>query len=102
MAESHRLTRTEFLPFVAKHRAALVVLEACGSAHFWARQIQGCGHEVLLLPPIRVKPYVRRNKTDQADAKGLLEAHRNEDIRPVPIKTVAHQTLAGLHRLRSA
>lgn len=102
VAESHRLTRTEFLPFFAKHKPALVLLEACGSAHFWARQIQGCGHEVLLLPPTRVKPYVRRNKTDQADAKGLLEAHRNEDIQPVPVKTVAQQTLAGLHRLRSA
>ena len=102
VAESHRLTRTEFLPFFAKHKPALVLLEACGSAHFWARQIQGCGHEVLLLPPTRVKPYVRRNKTDQADAKGLLEAHRNEDIQPVPVKSVAQQTLAGLHRLRSA
>lgn len=102
VAESHRLTRTEFLPFFAKHKPALVLLEACGSAHFWARQIQGCGHEVLLLPPTRVKPYVRRNKTDQADAKGLLEAHRNEDIQPVPVKSVAQQTLAALHRLRSA
>lgn len=102
VAESHRLSRKEFLPFFAKRKPALVVLEACGSAHFWARQLQGCGHEVLLLPPTRVKPYVRRNKTDQADAKGLLEACRNEDIRPVPVKTVAQQTLAGLHRLRSA
>lgn len=102
VAEAHRLNRTQFLRFFAKHKPALVLLEACGTAHFWARKIQACGHEVLLLPPGQVKPYVRRNKTDQTDAKGLLEAHRNEAIRPVPVKSVFQQTLAALHRLRSA
>jgi hypothetical protein len=58
--------------------------------------------EVLLLPQADVKPYVRRNKTDRADAKGLLEAHRNEEIHAVPVKSVAQQTLTSLHRLRSA
>ncbi len=59
------------------------------------------GHEVVLLPASQVRPYVPRNKTDSADAKALLEAHRNEAIRPVPIKSVGQQTLAALHRFRS-
>ena len=59
------------------------------------------GHEVRLLPPSQVKPYVRRNKTDSADAKALLEAHRNEAIRPVPVKSIGQQTLAALHRFRA-
>ena len=56
---------------------------------------------MVLLPPYHVRPYVRRNKTDRTDAKGILEASRNEDIRPVPVKTVSQQVLTSLHRLRS-
>jgi transposase len=77
-----------------------VVMEACGSAHHWARRIEQLGHQVVLLPPHQVRPYVKRNKTDRTDAKGILEASRNEDIRPVPIKTVPQQILTSLHRLR--
>lgn len=102
VAESHRLSRSQFLRFLAERQPALVLLEACGTAHFWGRKAQEFGHQVLLLPPGHVRPYVRRNKTDQTDTKGLLEAHRNEEIHPVPLKSVAQQTLAGLHRLRSA
>ena len=102
VAETHRLSRKKFLPFFAKHKPAIVLLEACGMAHYWGRQLSQFGHQVLLLPPADVKPYVRRNKTDRADAKGLLEAHRNEEIHPVPVKSVAQQTLTALHRLRSA
>jgi transposase len=102
VAESHRLSRSQFLRFLAERQPALVLMEACGTAHFWGRKAQEFGHQVLLLPPGHVRPYVRRNKTDQTDTKGLLEAHRNEDIHPVPLKSVAQQTLAGLHRLRSA
>ena len=76
-------------------------MEACGSAHYWAREIQKLGHQVVLLPPHHVRPYIRRNKTDRTDAKGILEASRNDDIRPVPVKTVAQQVLTSLHRLRS-
>lgn len=99
--EERRLSRDRFVPFFAQRPPATIVLEACGSAHYWARQLQPLGHTVRLLPPHDVRPYVRRNKTDRTDAKGLLEAHRNEDIHPVPVKTVAHQALASLHRLRS-
>ena len=59
------------------------------------------GHQPILLPPHAVRPYVRRNKTDRSDTKGMLEAYRNDEIRPVPVKSVAQQTLASLHRLRS-
>jgi transposase len=96
-----RLPRAQFLSFFAQRPAATVVMEACGSAHYWGRRIEGLGHRVVLLPPYHVRPYVRRNKTDRTDAKGILEASRNEDIRPVPIKTVPQQVLTSLHRLRS-
>jgi transposase len=90
------------LAFLAERQPAVVLLEACGSAHHWARQIEGLGHRPLLLPPHLVRPYVPRNKTDRTDTRGLLEAYRNRDIHPVPIKSLAHQALASLHRLRSA
>lgn len=84
VAETHRLSRSRFLRFFAQREPADVVMEACGMAHCWARQIQHLGHDVVLLPPQYVRPYVRRNKTDRTDAKGLLEAHRNKDIHPRP------------------
>jgi transposase len=99
--EHHRLSRSRFLPFFAERQPATVLLEACGSAHHWGRRLQDLGHSVVLLPPHAVRPYVARNKTDRADAKGILEAFRNEEIRPVPVKTVDQQTLTALHRLRS-
>jgi transposase len=102
VAESHRLTRRQFLPFFAERQRAVVLLEACGTAHHWAREIQALGHQVFLLPPHQVRAYVSRNKTDLADAKALLEAHRNAEIHAVPVKSVNQQALAALHRLRSA
>jgi transposase len=99
---TERLQRSQFLPFLATQPASTVVMEACGSAQFWARRIEELGHRVVLLPAHLVRPYVRGNKTDRSDVKGILEAYRNEDIRPVPIKTSAHQALAALHRFRSA
>lgn len=103
VAESHRLTRSQFVRFFAERKPVLVLMEACGTAHYWARKLEADhGHRVLLLPPQHVRPYVRGNKTDRADTKGLLEAYRNEEIRPVPVKSVAQQTLGALHRLRSA
>jgi transposase len=95
-----RLSRGAFLKHLAQMPAATVVMEACGSAHFWARQIEELGHEVVLLPPHQVRPYVTRNKTDRTDAKGILEAYRNADIRPVPVKTIAQQVLCSVHRFR--
>src|SRR5262245_42851539 len=98
---THRLPRGRFLSFFVDRAPAQVIMEACGSAYFWARKIQQLGHEVVLLPPHAIRPYVPRNKTDRADAKGLLEASRNKEIHPVPLKTEAQQTIAALHRIRS-
>jgi transposase len=97
-----RLTRSRFVEFMAQQPPAVVVLEACGSAHFWARQLRAFGHTPVPLPAPHVRPYVRRNKTDAADALALLEAYRDERLRPVPVKTVEQQALAALHRMRSA
>jgi transposase len=99
--DERRLTRERFVPFFAQHPPATVVFEACGSAHHWARQLQPFGHVVRLLPAHDVRRYVRRNKTDRADAKALLEATRNDEIRAVPVKTIEQQAIASLHRLRS-
>jgi transposase len=76
-------------------------MEACGSSHYWARHIAGLGHDVQLLPAQYVRAYVKRNKTDEADAAALVEAARSTEIRPVPIKTVEQQQVQALHRLRS-
>lgn len=102
IAERKRLPRSKFLRFFAIREPALVLLEACGSAHFWGRELHKLGHTVILLPPHLVRPYRRFNKTDRADAKALLEAYRNEEIQPVPIKGLPQHTLAALHRMRSA
>jgi transposase len=102
VAERRRLSRGQFSRFLAEQAPATVVMEACGTAHFWGREAGARGHQVVLIPPHAVRPYVLRNKTDGADAKGLLEALRNDDVRPVPVKSVDQHVLAGLHRLRSA
>src|SRR5512139_3362761 len=101
VARQMRYSREQFLRALAQLPQANVVMEACGSAHFWARRMLSLGHKPVLLPPHAVRPYVRRNKTDRTDTKGMLEAYRNNEIRPVPVKSVALQTLASLHRVRS-
>jgi transposase len=101
VAKRQRLTRGQFARFVRESEPATFVMEACGTAHFWGREAQARGHRVVLLPPHAVRPYVLRNKTDGADAKALLEAVRNEAIRPVPVKSVDQHVLGALHRLRS-
>jgi transposase len=80
VSERHRLSRKQFSRFLAERAPATVVMEACGTAHELCRQADARGHRVVLLPPHTVRPYVQRNKTDGADAKGLLEALRNEAI----------------------
>lgn len=101
VAVRKRLPRDRFLAFFAQLPPATVVMEACGSAHYWARRIEELGHVVVLLPPQYVRPYVMRNKTDRTDVDALLEAFRNKQIRPVPIKNVTQQVIGTLHRLRS-
>lgn len=96
-----RLTRDQFLPFFAQLPPAVVILEACGSCHFWARKLRELGHVAVLLPPDQVRPFVRRNKIDRADAKALVEAYRHGELRPVPVKTPEQQLLTSLHRMRA-
>ena len=96
-----RLSRTQFQRFFANHPRSLIVMEACGSSHHWARTLRNLGHDVQLLPAQYVRAYVKRNKTDAADAAALLEAVRCREIRPVPVKSVEHQLLQQLHRIRS-
>lgn len=100
--ERKTLSRSKFLSFFANRPAATIVMEACGSSHYWARQLQALGHQVVLLPPSLVNPYVCRNKTNRTDAKGILEAYRNEEIHQVPIKSVHQQTITSLHRARAS
>jgi transposase len=99
--ETHQLTRSQFERWFANREVGLVVMEACGSAHHFACWLNGLGIEVLLLPACYVRAYVKRNKTDAADAAALLEAARASDISPVRVKSVEQQALQGLHRTRS-
>jgi transposase len=102
VVERHRLTRSQFERWFVNRDVKLVVMEACGSAHHWGRLLRSRGIEVRLLPAQYVRAYVKRNKTDAADAVALLEACRASDIRPVAVKSVEQQALQALHRTRSA
>ena len=101
VVETQRLTRSQFERWFLNREVGLVVMEACGSAHHWARWLNSLGIEVRLLPAQYVRAYVRRNKTDATDAAALLEACRCADLRPVRVKSVEQQALQGLHRIRS-
>lgn len=101
VAEEHRLSRNRLRKFFLHRPPGHVLMEACGSAHHWGRELQTLGHQVSLLPPSHVARYRQGNKTDRADAKALLEAARNEDIVPVPVKSLDQQAITALHRLRS-
>ena len=101
VVETHRLTRSQFERWFANRDVALVIMEACGSAHHWGRWLLGLGIQVKLLPAAYVRAYVKRNKTDRADACALLEAARASDMVPVKVKSMEQQALQGLHRIRS-
>jgi transposase len=96
-----RLSRQQFERWFDNREVELVIMEACGSAHHWARLLQERGIQVKLLPARYVRPYVRGNKTDATDAAALLEAARCAQIVPVQIKSIEQQCLQGLHRVRS-
>ncbi len=90
-----KLSRGEVLRFFEAQPKALVGIEACGTGHHWAREIAALGHEVRLLPPTYVKPYVKRGKTDAADAEAICEAVTRPTMRFVPVKTEAQQAAAA-------
>lgn len=95
-----KLGRSEVLAFFERLPPCLVGIEACGTAHHWAREIGALGHEVRLMPPAYVKPYVKRGKTDAADAEAICEAVSRPTMRFVPIKSAEQQALLLLHRTR--
>lgn len=98
--ERKRVSRKVFTHMFDNHAPLRIIMEACGSAHYWGRRFERAGHTVVLLPAHDVRPYVRRNKTDRTDAAGLLEADRCGQIHPVPIKTPEQQSVQGMHRVR--
>jgi transposase len=94
-----QLRRSPVLALFAKLPPTKVGLEACGGAHYWARELIALGHEVVLLPPQYVKPYVKRGKNDAADAEAIYEAMSRPSMRFVPVKTGEQQAtlmLAGM------
>ena len=96
----HRLSRGQFERFLYNQSQSKLVMEACGTAHHWARTAFDAGHEVVLLHPAYVKPYVRRNKTDAADADALVQASRDPELKPVPTKSIDQQAMQSVHRIR--
>ena len=95
-----RLTRSRLLQFFAKQPACLVGMEACAAAHHWVRELSKLGHRVRLMPPRYVKPYVKRQKNDAADAEAICEAVTGPTMRFVEIKTCEQQGTLVLHRVR--
>lgn len=95
-----RLTRAKLVPFFAELQPVCVVMEACGGAHHLARSLIGLGHQVELLPPRQVRPFVRSDKDDAADARAIWLASQHADIRRVPIKSAEQQAVMSLHRAR--
>lgn len=96
-----RLARGRLLDFFAKLPPCRIGLEACASAHHWARRLTALGHDVRLIPAQYVKPYVKRNKTDAADAEAICEAVSRPTMRFVPIKSLDQQAVLALHRVRA-
>lgn len=94
------LKREEMMRFFTQLQPCLIGIEACGSAHFWARQLVQLGHTVRLMALQFVKPYVKTNKNDARDAEAICEAVTRPNMRYVPIKTLEQQSLLALHRAR--
>ena len=94
------LRRLQMLPFFAKLPSCLVGIEACGTSHHWARELIKLGHQVRLMPPAYVKPYVKRGKTDAADAEAVCEAVTRPTMRFVPVKSPEQQAALSMHRTR--
>ncbi len=102
VAVRRQLRRGEVIKFFSKLAPCLIGMEACASAHYWARELVKLGHEVRLIPPAYVKPYVKRGrKNDATDAEAICEAMQRPHIQVVPVKTEEQQAALSLHRVRS-
>jgi hypothetical protein len=101
VAIKRRLRRAEVLTFFAKLQPTLIGIEACATSHYWARELSAMGHNVKLMPPHYVKPYVKRQKNDMTDAAALCEAVTRPSMQFVPLKSEAQQAVLMLHRSAS-
>jgi transposase len=97
---SRKLKRSKVLEFYAQIEPCRVGMEACGSAHHWARELIAMGHEVVLIPPAYIKPYVKRGKNDAVDAAAICEAMSRPEMRFVPVKSADDQAVPMLHKSR--
>jgi len=97
-----QMSRSTMLTFFVKLEPCLIGMEACGSAHYWARKLIAMGHTVKLMAPQFVKPYVKTNKNDMADAEAICEAVTRPNMRFVSVKTEAQQAVLALHRARQS
>ena len=97
---SRKLSRAKLLDFFAAQPRCTVALEACGGAHHWARELMALGHEVRLIPPAYVKPFVKRHKNDAVDAEAICEAAQRPTMRFVAVKTEEQQASALVFRTR--
>src|ERR671922_2375476 len=95
-----QLKRRYVLAFFQKLPPCLVGIEACASSHYWSRELQALGHTVRLMPPTYVKPYVKRQKNDMADAEAICEAVMRPTMRFVDTKSPEQQSVLMLHRIR--
>jgi transposase len=100
VAVRRQLKRRQVIAFFQKLPACLVGIEACASSHYWSRELQAVGHTVRLMPPAYVRPYVKRQKNDMADAEAICEAVTRANMRFVPTKTPEQQGGLTLHRTR--
>ena len=97
---TRKLKRSKMHEFFLQIEPCLIGMEACGSAHYWARELKAMGHEVLLMPPAYTKPYVKRGKNDAVDADAICEAMSRPGMRFVPIKSAEQQATLMLHKTR--
>ena len=100
LSVSRKLKRSKVLEFYSLIAPCRVGMEACGSAHYWARELIAMGHEVVLIPPAYIKPYVKRGKNDAVDAAAICEAMTRPGMRYVPVKSADQQAVLMLHKTR--
>jgi transposase len=95
-----KLSRPQFRQFLQSHPPCLVAMEACATAHYWGRELRAMGHDVRLIPPAYVKPFVKRQKNDAADAEAIVEAALRPNMRFVPVKSAEQQAQSMLLKTR--
>ena len=96
-----KLSRPQFAKFMASQGRCVVAMEACGTAHYWGRELSRLGHDVRLIPPVYVKPFVKRHKNDAADAEAVAEAAQRPSMRTVAVKSAEQQARSMLFRTRN-